>query len=238
MGKIGQTLFGGSKQKSESSSSNRAFDLMQSTYAPQMSTGTRSNDLVASLLGVGGDPAAGAAALDNWNKSTGYDFLMDSGSRAITGNMASKGLLNSGATAKALTTFGQNLASTQFSGYLDKLLGLSEQGMKGGALVSGAGGTSQSRGTGNSKPGMSAFLGQMAAPAAASDPRLKENVYRVGGLPNGLGVYSFNYIGDPKSLTVGVMADEVSRIQPEALGPEVDGFMTVDYDKIEGWGGN
>ena len=33
----------------------------------------------------------------------------------------------------------------------------------------------------------------------------------------------------------GVLADEVAEIQPEAMGPRVNGYMTVDYSKLEGW---
>jgi hypothetical protein len=238
MGNIGQSLFGGNKSTSTgtSTSSNKAYDFLKGAFGGQVEQGSQANSMVANLLGLG-DDAAGDAALERYNKSSGMDFLLDSGSRAITGNMASKGLLNSGATLKGLTTFGQGLASTQFGSYLDKLMGLADGSYKAGGIIGNAGQVSQSQSSskGNSKPGIGGFLGQVGAGIAASDPRLKENVYEVGTLPNGLGIYSFNYIGDPKSLTLGVMADEVAEFAPEALGPEVDGYMTVDYDKLEGW---
>ncbi len=66
----------------------------------------------------------------------------------------------------------------------------------------------------------------------ASDRRLKVDVARVGQLPNGLPVYEFAYRWDRAKRQVGVMADEVARLLPAALGPIVAGFRTVNYAKL------
>lgn len=66
-------------------------------------------------------------AFNNYLGSTGYNFQMDQGQRAITGSAAAKGLLNSGGTAKALTTFGQGLGASYFNNYLGQLSGLNTQ---------------------------------------------------------------------------------------------------------------
>lgn len=71
------------------------------------------------------DGAPQQNAFNSYLNSTGYDFQMDQGQRAITGSAAAKGLLNSGATAKALTRFGQNLGKGYFSDYLNQLSGMS-----------------------------------------------------------------------------------------------------------------
>lgn len=82
------------------------------------------------------------------------------------------------------------------------------------------------------------ILGQVvgAASTAASlfsDPRLKRDVKYLGEREDGLGVYSYNYIWNPEYIRhVGVMADEVRDRKPEALGPEIDGFMTVNYELL------
>lgn len=60
-------------------------------------------------------------AFQNYLNSTGYNFQLQQGTQAVTQGAASKGLLNSGATAKALTQYGQNLASTGFNNYLGQL---------------------------------------------------------------------------------------------------------------------
>lgn len=60
-------------------------------------------------------------AFNSYLNSTGYDFMFGQGQNAITTSAAAKGLLNSGATAKALTRFGQNLGKSYFSDYLNQL---------------------------------------------------------------------------------------------------------------------
>ena len=75
-------------------------------------------------------------------------------------------------------------------------------------------------------------LGTAASAAALfSDERLKENVSRVGETDGGLGVYTYTLKGDPTP-RMGVMAQEVEQSQPEALGPEVSGFKTVNYAEV------
>lgn len=79
------------------------------------------------LLGLGGDTAAANAAYQNYLGSTGYKFQLGQGQQAVDSNAASKGMLNSGATAKALTQYGQNLGSSYFNNYLGQLGGLNSQ---------------------------------------------------------------------------------------------------------------
>lgn len=78
-------------------------------------------------------------------------------------------------------------------------------------------------------------LGVSAAKAGVfSDPRLKKHVTLIDRLANGLGIYRFRYLWERSSEPehIGVMADEVARIMPEALGAVVSGFLTVNYDKL------
>lgn len=75
-------------------------------------------------------------------------------------------------------------------------------------------------------------LGSMAA-SAFSDRRLKTDIHRVGELDGGLGVYAYRYHWDDEP-QLGVMADEVEVLAPEALGPEIDGFQTVNYEALGG----
>jgi len=63
-----------------------------------------------------------------------------------------------------------------------------------------------------------------------SDRRLKRNSHKIGRLENGLNVYTFNYIW-ASALTVGVMADEVRKVKPEAV-ININGFDLVDYSVI------
>jgi len=64
-----------------------------------------------------------------------------------------------------------------------------------------------------------------------SDRRLKTNIKKIGEFADGLGKYTWNYIwGGPEQ--EGVMADEVATLRPWALGPVVDGYMTVNYGAL------
>ena len=64
--------------------------------------------------------------------------------------------------------------------------------------------------------------------AAVSDIRLKENISPVGRLDNGLTVYRFNYIGSPQ-VQIGLIAQEVRDVKPEAVIVGDDGYLRVNY---------
>ena len=64
-----------------------------------------------------------------------------------------------------------------------------------------------------------------------SDRRLKQHVKRVGALPNGLPLYSFRYKwGGPTF--VGVMAQDVLRVMPDAVVTDPEGFYRVKYEML------
>ena len=223
------SLFGGSKQKS--TSSNQAYGQLSEAFSPVLgSTQTGTNALMA-LLGLGGDSGAASNAMNNYMDSAGYNFMLDSGSRAITGNKAAAGLLRSGSTGKALTNFGQQLGSQYFNNYLDRILEVANLGLGAGQLLAGAGNVSKS--SGKSKNGLGGLVGGISSGIAASDRRLKKDVKKLRTLENGLNVYEYMYINDTGPY-IGVMADEVEKFFPEALGPVIDGYKTVDYSKIKG----
>ena len=63
-----------------------------------------------------------------------------------------------------------------------------------------------------------------------SDRRLKTDIKRVGTLDNGLGVYSYRLKGE-NHYQIGVMAQEVAEVHPEAIVHDPSGFMKVDYQR-------
>lgn len=72
-----------------------------------------------------------------------------------------------------------------------------------------------------------------------SDPRMKENVIKVGKLDNGLNLYKFDYKEEFKDLAghgsfVGVMADECEELMPQAVTQHANGFKTVNYEVVYG----
>ena len=76
------------------------------------------------------------------------------------------------------------------------------------------------------------FLNSAAAAAQvfmASDKRLKENIKAVGKLNNGLTVYCFNFNGS-KVPQIGLLAQEVKEVRPQAVIEGDDGYLRVRYD--------
>jgi hypothetical protein len=74
-------------------------------------------------------------------------------------------------------------------------------------------------------------IGTTAANLYWSDRRLKTNIKRIGALPSGLPVYSYNYLWGTSG--VGVMADEVKGLLPEAVVKSDNGYYKVDYAKVQ-----
>jgi Protein of unknown function (DUF3300) len=64
-----------------------------------------------------------------------------------------------------------------------------------------------------------------------SDARLKHDIVLLGRLENGLGFYRFSYNGSSKTY-VGVLAQEVRQIRPQAVVRGTDGYMRVFYEKL------
>lgn len=64
-----------------------------------------------------------------------------------------------------------------------------------------------------------------------SDIRLKHDIVQLARLDNGLGIYRYRYNGNDQ-VYVGVMAQEVETVIPQAVTRGPDGYMRVDYDRI------
>ena len=64
-----------------------------------------------------------------------------------------------------------------------------------------------------------------------SDIRLKHDIVLLGYLNDALGFYRFSYNGSEKAY-VGVIAQEVRRVLPEAVARDRDGYLTVDYARL------
>jgi hypothetical protein len=64
-----------------------------------------------------------------------------------------------------------------------------------------------------------------------SDVRLKHDLTLLGRLDNGIGFYRFSYNGSDKAY-VGVIAQEVQTVMPQAVARDRDGYLRVFYDKL------
>ena len=61
---------------------------------------------------------------------------------------------------------------------------------------------------------------------------LKENIFKLGKSSEGHNVYKFNYKNNPTNY-IGVIAEEVQKIKPEAVFKMANGFLGVNYDLID-----
>jgi hypothetical protein len=64
-----------------------------------------------------------------------------------------------------------------------------------------------------------------------SDARLKHDIVLLDRLDNGIGFYRFAYNGG-ETAYVGVLAEEVQSVMPEAVRRGRDGYLRVFYDKL------
>ncbi len=71
--------------------------------------------------------------------------------------------------------------------------------------------------------------GAKATPLAFSDRRLKSDIEKLGETADGLGVYSFRYATPQRY--IGLMADEVEEVNPDAVGTLPGGWKIVDYSR-------
>lgn len=235
---------------STSSSENVNNGLITSQYGGMMGQGTGANNFLSQLLGVtpggvastantigtaanGIAQAGGAqAGYNNYLQNAGYAPAMRQLSQGITGQGAAAGLLNSGATSKAYQTRGAELNQGFFNNYLQQLSNMSAQGLQAGGLVANAGQKSTSKNTGGGPSTLGSIASTVGGIASIfSDRRLKHTIRRVGEMADGLGIYIFSYLGS-KQRVRGVMADEVAKLRPWALGPRVAGYATVNYGAL------
>lgn len=112
---------------------------LTSAYSPAMQQGNQAMGAASALLTGQGDTAGAQQGYNNYLQMAGYAPAMRQLSQSVTGQGAASGLLNSGATAKALQTRGAELNQGYFNNYLQNLGGLTNQGLQAGGLVANAG---------------------------------------------------------------------------------------------------
>lgn len=64
----------------------------------------------------------------DFTATPGYEFQVAEGEKSVLNNLAALGLKGSGAALKRLTTFGQQMANTEYNNYLDRLAGAASAG--------------------------------------------------------------------------------------------------------------
>jgi hypothetical protein len=155
----------------------------------------------------------------------------DRGDRPGAGNRASN--RPSASTRPSGGRSGGNALGNVSSGRVANL----ESG-RGRASVGGGGGgasRSVSRGGGGGAVRMSGGGGRggggRGGGGRRSDARLKHDIVMLGHLDSGIGFYRFAYNGSDK-VYVGVMAQEVQAVRPDAVRRGRDGYLRVFYDRL------
>lgn len=146
------SLFGG--KKSSGQSGNKSYDYIKSTFSPLTAYAGTGAEGISKLLS--GD----ASGFNAYKKATGFDALVEEGSRGITGNAAAGGLLRSGGTGKAIANYGNMMQNQYADNYLQRLLGLAGLGTQAGQLITSAGQYSKEKS--KEKPGLGGFIGTIA----------------------------------------------------------------------------
>lgn len=140
---------------SESSSSGESYNLsypyLKSALAGSVSSGTSALSTLSNALSGG---AGASSAYDAYKKSTGYQSQINSGVNAITSSQATKGLLNSGATAKAVQSSASNIAQQNYSSYLSQLASTAGLGMSAAGIIDNAGTVSSQSSSSKSSSGL------------------------------------------------------------------------------------
>ena len=73
--------------------------------------------------------------------------------------------------------------------------------------------------------------------AMVSDRSTKQNIVQIGIHPLGIGLYLFDYKPEFRDLwgpdrRLGVMADEVETVRPQAVSMHANGYKMVDYGML------
>lgn len=147
---IASSIFGNKSAKKQTAAVNQGFNYLKGNEGVNQAQqfGSQAAGLQAGLLGLGGDQAAAEQAFQQYQDSTGYQFRLGQGMDAIEGSRAARGVLNSGATAKELTQYGQNMASAEFNNYLDRLGQQQQVGLNSAYQVASSGANAGSQAAG------------------------------------------------------------------------------------------
>jgi hypothetical protein len=169
--------------------------------------------------GAGNRPGGGQKAAQRPSGGKGAGSRPGGGSRPSAGQRPSGG---GGRSAFAGSGGGGRSAMASASRGHASMGG---RGGGGGGARAGGGGGGRGGGGGGGGRGGGGGGGRR------SDVALKHHVILLGHLDNGLGFYRFSYNGSDKAY-VGVMAQEVQVVAPDAVIRGQDGYLRVYYEKL------
>lgn len=228
--------YGGSAYQETKQNQNKAFADSLNSLAGNLYSQGRSNQLQAAALA----PQTSALGYSNIDQLGSAGQMQDSYNQSQLNDMINRFNFNQQAPINALQNYeglvtgsgasGGTSTSSQpyFSNGAAGGIGSALSGALGGAALFNAfpatlGGLGLSAG---SAGGLGGLLG---LGLSLSDIRAKDNIEFVG-FEKGIPVYDFTYKGETKRMR-GVMAQDVMRVRPDAIGGRGD-YFTVDYNKL------
>jgi hypothetical protein len=158
------------------------------------------------------------------------------------------------ATSLALTATGQGTAAGQ--GIVSNIGGLSTSSNQAAQTSMGGWGQVGTLGVQKYNADVGAYAAQQQADAAGSggfgsalgglgaaaitkysDIRVKQDIVQVGRLDNGFPLYAFQYKPEFRDecghgFQIGVMAQDIEQVIPDAVSVHADGYKMVDYGKV------
>jgi hypothetical protein len=183
----------------------------------------------------GGDRAGTKGGADRAKgggpKRTGAGDRAKGGGAKQAGNRASAGAGNRAAGRARGGGGGMNVSSGRAASAASAR-GRASYASAGGGGARGGGGGFSGGGGGGFRGGGGGGGGRGGGGGGRrSDIALKHDVVLLGHLDNGLGFYRFSYFGSHKAF-VGVIAQEVQAVMPDAVARGRDGYLRVYYDKL------
>lgn len=105
-----------------------AFNKAAGLYDPYVQSGYKSNQLYSDALGLNG-AEGNKNAQSAFQTSPGYQFGLDQGEQSLLRHQSAIGGLQSGNTSVDLTKYAQGYADQNYGSWMDRLQGLSSQGL-------------------------------------------------------------------------------------------------------------
>ncbi len=212
----------------------RGRDGQQVLKPGQDRTGAGDRAGVADRAGERGDRAGDRGgdrgSADRGNRPSTADRAKGGGDRAKGGGDRAKAANRAGNANRggAMNVSSGKAAAAASARGRSSMASMGPRGGGGGPAVAarGGGGGAAMRGGGGGFGG-----GGRGGGGRRSDIALKHDIVLLGHLANGLGYYRFSYLGSRKAY-VGVMAQEVEEVMPEAVTRGSDGYLRVYYEKL------
>jgi hypothetical protein len=220
--------FGGSRDALMQSELSRNYGQQMGNMAAQMRQAGYQN---AQQM-AGQDIANGLAGSQNrLNAASTLGGLSNLGFGA--GMALNDQSFQQGALVQGINQMIMDAAQNQYAGY--QAAPLDAVNLTSGAVTATPAPMSQTQ-TNTKNPGLFDYL-TLAATAKASDINLKDSITKIGELSDKIGLYRWKWNETAKALgidteEVGVLAQEVEAVMPEAVSTAPNGYKQVRYDMV------